>query len=112
MTGKKLALIIVLSVLGAILALAVSLWTALWLVPTLEISNMNHIEVCPERGEPYRIEITADKCRYEADGILKWSPVEGELVMKNGERQPVRYDGHYNVFMLYEKYKGCYVITE
>lgn len=80
----------------------------IFVVPHNEIKSMDYIEVTAQSGELYRIDITEDSCKYDAGGILVWSPVECVLVMKNGERQPVKYDGHYDVFMLYEKYRGCY----
>ncbi len=83
----------------------------IFVVPQNEIKSMDYIEVTSQSGELYRIGITQDNCKYDAGGILVWSPVECELVMKNGERQPVFYDSHYGVFML-QQYRGCYVISD
>lgn len=80
----------------------------IFVVPQNEIKSMDYIELTAQSGELYRIGITQDNCKYDAGGILVWSPVECELVMKNGERMSVFYDSHYNVFVLHEKYRGCY----
>lgn len=83
----------------------------IFMVPKNEIKSMDYIEVTVQSGELYRIDITQDNCKYDVDRILVWSPVECELVMKNGERMPVFYDSHYGVFML-QQYSGCYVISD
>ena len=80
----------------------------IFVVPQNEIKSMDYIEVTAQSGELYRIGITQDNCKYDAGGILVWSPVECVLVMKNGERMSVFYDSHYDVFVLHEKYRGCY----
>ena len=82
----------------------------IFVVPQNEIRSMDYIEVTVQSGELYRIDID-NNCSYDVDGILKWNPVECELVMKNGERMPVFYDSHYGVFML-QQYRGCYVISD
>ena len=84
----------------------------IFVLPRMEIADMDYIELLRENGEPYRIALNADNCSYSVDGILKWWPVDGVLVMKNGETQPVLYDGNYGVFMISDKYRGCYVIDE
>lgn len=83
----------------------------IFIAPQNEIRSMDYIEVTAQGGELYRIDIAQENCRYDAGGILVWSPVECVLVMKNGERKPVFYDSHYDVFML-QQYSGCYVISE
>lgn len=80
-------------------------------LPRMQIEKMDYIEIARENGEPYQITITSENCGYEAGGILKWSPVEGVLVMKNGETYPALYDGSYDVFMLPDEYSGCYKIV-
>lgn len=82
-----------------------------FIAPSAEIGNMDHIEIY-HNDSVYRIDITADNCSYDADGILKWNPSEVKLVMKNGDVQTVLYDGHYDVFMFPDKYSGCYVIDQ
>ncbi len=89
----------------------VGLYIVRWRIvvaPQNEIKSMDYIEVTAQSGELYRIGITQDNCKYDAGGILVWSPVECVLVMKNGERMSVFYDSHYDVFVLHEKYRGCY----
>ena len=91
----------------------VGLYTVRWRIvvaPQNEIKSMDYIEVTVQSGELYRIDID-NNCSYDVDGILKWNPVECELVMKNGERMPIFYDSHYGVFML-QQYRGCYVISD
>ena len=84
----------------------------LLMLPRLEISKMDYIEIPSENGEPYRVTITSENCSYSAGGIVKWSPVDGTLMMKDGEAQAVLYDGAYGVFMIPDEYSGCYMINE
>lgn len=83
-----------------------------FVLPRMEIADMDYIALTRADGEPYHIAITEDNCSYSADGILKWSPVDGVLVLKSGETQPVLYDGNYGVFVIPDKYRGCYVLDE
>lgn len=76
----------------------------IFVVPQSEIRNMDYIELSDDR----RITITADNCSYDAGGILKWSPEDGVLVMRDGERLAVSYDAMYGVFMIKDRYSGCY----
>lgn len=100
------------SVFAVLMLILVLLFAVkLFIAPTAEIGRMEYIEIDHNDGV-YRIDITSDNCRYDAGGILKWSPEEARLVMKNGDVQTVFYDGHYDVFMFPDKYSGCYVIDQ
>lgn len=84
----------------------------LLILPRIEIADMDYLEIPRAGAEPYRITITSDNCSYSSEGIIKWSPVDATLVMKDGDTQPVLYDGAYGVFVIPDKYNGCYEIDD
>ena len=96
------------TVLIIMVLLLIGLFAAkIFIAPHSAIKSMDYIEVTSQNGEIYRIEVTTDNCRYEGFILMK-DPVEGVLVMKNGDRYAASYDANYSVFRIPEKYKGCY----
>ncbi len=94
-----------------ILALVlVGLYVVRWqtvIAPQNEINDMAYIEVAAQSGETFCVEVAPDNCRYDTEAVLMKNPVGADLVMKNGDRQPISYDEHYGVFRM-TKYAGCY----